>query len=302
MTALIDTHQHYWRYAAAEYGWIDGRMAALRRDFLPGDARGAMAAANVDAAIAVQARQTPEETAWLLTLAEQHPFIAGVIGWVDLQDPRVEADIERLAGHPRLLGVRHIVQAEADGFLERPAFLRGIAVLERHALTYDILVYARQLPAALRFARAFPRQRFVLDHLGKPEVAAGEFQQWRRHFGLLAALPNVCCKMSGLVTEADWAAWTPGQLRPYLDAALAAFGPARLMIGSDWPVCTLAGAYADVVGATLEAIGEYSTAEQELMLRGTAQQTWPRLTRTRRADDADHTAAARAGHANGKSC
>jgi L-fuconolactonase len=262
-------------------------MTALRRDFVPADAIGVMQTANVDAAVAVQARQTLEETAWLLSLADQHPFIRGVVGWVDLQDPAVSEVLDRLCDHPRLIGVRHIVQDEADGFLDRPAFLRGIALLERYGLTYDILVHARQLPAALRFAQKFPRQRFILDHLGKPEVARGEFEEWRGHFDRLATLPNVCCKMSGLVTEADWTAWTPGHLRPYLDAALEAFGPARLVIGSDWPVCTLAGDYAGVIGATIEAIQEYSTAEQELMLGGTAQRIWPRLTTARGAAEAN---------------
>lgn len=271
---MIDTHQHFWTYDPDEDGWIDGTMAALRRDFLPADVQRDMAAAGVSAAIAVQARQSLEETGRLLDLADRHPFIAGVVGWVDLQAPGLDGDLERLSRHPRLVGVRHIVQGEPDGFLERPAFLRGVGRLERYGLTYDILVYARQLPAAVRLARAFPRQRFILDHLGKPDVRAREYREWRRHFNLLAAVPNVCCKMSGLVTEADWASWTPATLRPYLDAALEAFGPGRLMIGSDWPVCTLAGTYKDVIDATLDAISEYSSAEQELMRSGTARHTW----------------------------
>lgn len=283
----VDTHQHFWVYNAAEYGWIDDTMTVLRRDFLPRDAEREMAAADVRAAIAVQARQTLEETRWLLDLADRHPFIAGVVGWVDLQAPGVDGDLERLSQHPRLVGIRHIVQGEPDGFLERPAFLSGISRLERYDLSYDILVYPRQLPAAVRFARAFPRQRFVLDHLGKPDVRGGEYREWRRHFDLLAALPNVCCKMSGLVTEADAASWTRAQLRPYLDAALVAFGPGRLMIGSDWPVCTVAGTYKDVLEATIDAIGEYSAAEQEMMLGGTAQRLWPRITRNVAAEHAE---------------
>src|SRR6185503_2242044 len=157
---MIDSHQHFWIFDAAEYGWIDESMSALRRDFLPPDLAREMAAAGVDASIAVQARQTREETRWLLELADRHPFIAGVVGWVDLQSATVEEELDRVSRHPRLAGLRHIVQAEPDGFLERPAFRRGIAGLERHGLSYDILVYARQLPAAAAFARAFPRQRF----------------------------------------------------------------------------------------------------------------------------------------------
>ena len=266
----IDAHQHFWRYGRAEYDWIDESMAALRRDFLPADALREMTAAGVETAIAVQARQSLEETRWLLELADHNPFIAGVVGWVDLQADGVEAELERVAQHPRLVGLRHIVQAEADGFLERPAFLRGVGRLERHGLTYDILVYARQLAEAVTFARAFPRQPLVLDHLGKPDIKGDGYQAWRRHFDQLAELPNVCCKLSGLVTEADWTAWTPGTLRPYLDAALEAFGPSRLMIGSDWPVCLVAASYDDVVSLARDAINEYSVDEREQILSGTA--------------------------------
>jgi L-fuconolactonase len=273
---MIDTHQHYWNYNAAEYGWIDDSMASLRRDFLPPDAQREMAAAGVHGSIAVQVRQTLEETRWMLELADRHPFIAAVVGWVDLQADDVDAELERLSRHPKLLGVRHIVQAEPDGFLDRPDFRRGIGCLERHGLAYDILIYARQLPEAVDFARAFPRQRFVLDHLGKPGIVsyqrAGGYDEWRRHFGRLAELPNVCCKLSGLVTEADWASWTPAQLRPYLDAALEAFGSSRLMIGSDWPVCLAAASYGDVIALVRDAIDEYSLDEREQILSGTARE------------------------------
>jgi L-fuconolactonase len=270
----IDTHQHFWEYNPAEYGWIDDTMAALRRDFLPIDAHQEMAAAHMATSIAVQARQTAEETRWLLGLADENPFIAGVIGWVDLQARDIDEQLERVSRHPRLVGVRHIVQAEPDGFLERPAFLHGVACLERYDLTYDILVYAPQLPRALEFARRFPRQRFVLDHLGKPDIKRDRFREWRRDFDLLAALPNVCCKLSGLVTEAEWGSWRRPQLRPYIDTALEAFGPSRLMIGSDWPVCTLAGSYKDVLDLTRDAIGEYSAAEQAMIVGGTARAFW----------------------------
>ena len=269
---MIDTHQHYWVYDPAQYSWLDDSMAALRRDFLPADAQREMAAAGVHASIAVQVRQTLEETRWMLELAERHPFIAGVVGWVDLQDADVDTELERLSQQPRLVGIRHIVQAEADGFLDRPAFQRGIGCLERHGLTYDILIYARQLPEAIRFARAFPRQRFVLDHLGKPDIRGDGYDEWRRHFGRMAELPNVCCKLSGLVTEADWASWTPAELRPYLDAALEAFGPSRLMIGSDWPVCLAAASYSQVIDLVRDAIGEYSDDEQKQILSGTARE------------------------------
>ena len=270
---ILDSHQHFWRYSPEEYEWIDDAMAALRRDFLPPDLRREMDAGAVRGSIAVQARQTLEETRWLLELARDFPFVRGVVGWVDLQQD-VDAQLARFASAPALVGVRHVLQAEADGFMERPAFLAGIARLEPAGLAYDILVYARQLPQAVALARRFPRQRFVLDHLGKPDVRGGEFRDWQRQIEAMAALPNVCCKLSGLVTEADWRGWTPGQLRPYLDAALDAFGPERIMMGSDWPVCLVAAPYATVLALVRDALGEYSTDEQQRMLGGTAIDFW----------------------------
>ena len=270
---MIDAHQHFWRFDAREYGWIDNTMGRIRRDFLPADASGDMQAAGVEACVAVQARQTLAETQWLLDLAARHPSIAAVVGWIDLQGD-VDAQIAAFGDAPALAGVRHVVQGEADGFLERPAFLQGIGRLERFGLAYDILVYARQLPAAVAFARRFPRQRFVLDHLGKPEVRSGAFDEWRRQVESLAGLPHVWCKLSGLVTEADWATWTPAQLRPYLDAALEAFGPARVMMGTDWPVCLVAASYRDVVALVTDAITEYSIDEQRQILGDNARQFW----------------------------
>jgi L-fuconolactonase len=269
---MIDTHQHFWVYVRSEYGWIDETMTPLRRNFLPGDVKQEMARAGVAASVAVQVRQSLEETRWLLELANAHSFVAGVVGWVDLQGGDVDAQLERLAAHPKFIGVRHIVQAEPSGFLDRPRFREGVARLERHGLTYDILVYAPQLQEAVSFARAFPRQPFVLDHLGKPDIRGNGFSEWRRHFARMAELPNVCCKLSGLVTEADWTSWTPAQLRPYLDAALEAFGPSRLMIGSDWPVCLLAARYDAVVALVRDALAEFSEDEQAQVLGGTARE------------------------------
>lgn len=274
---MIDAHQHFWRYDAAEYGWIDTSMAALQRDFLPEDLQPVLAAQGVDGTIAVQAQQTDAETAWLLELAARHPFIRGVVGWVDLQADDVEGRLEGLGREPRLAGLRHVVQAEPDGFMDRPAFRRGIAALEPYDLTYDILTYARQMPEATRLAAAFPRQRFVLDHLGKPDIRGDGFEAWRRDLRKLAPLSHVWCKLSGLVTEADWRAWTPGQLRPYLDAALEAFGPSRVMFGSDWPVCTLAASYGDVAGLVRDAVAEYSAGERALILGKTAADVYLRM-------------------------
>ena len=270
----IDAHQHFWRYDAAEYGWIDNAMTGLKRDFLPADLRREMDAAGFDASVAVQARQTPEETQWLLALADAHPFVAGVVGWIDLRASDVEAELERVRAHPRLVGLRHIVQAEADDFLARPDVRRGVAALQRADVPYDLLVYARQLRAVVEFVDGFPRQRFVLDHLGKPDIRANGFESWKQNFAALARFPNVCCKLSGLVTEAHWDSWTPSQLRPYIDVALEAFGPERLMIGSDWPVCTLAGSYQRTMEVVVDAIGPLSPDERAEILGGTAQRFW----------------------------
>ena len=270
----IDAHLHFWRYNASEYSWIDDSMAALRRDFLPEDAAGEMRAAGIDACVVVQTRQTLEETRWLLALARQHPFIAGVVGWVDLRAADLEAHLEALTTHPKLVGIRHIVQAERDDFLLGDTFRRGVARLARHGLAYDILVYARQLRAAIDFAGALPDQRLVLDHLGKPDIRTGAFDGWRRDLDRLAALPNVCAKLSGLVTEADWRHWTVEDLHRYINAALDSFGPERLMIGSDWPVCTVAGEYRDVLEVVRTAIAGRPQAERDAVLGGTAQRFW----------------------------
>lgn len=277
----IDSHQHFWRYSPAEYGWIDESMHALQRDFLPADLKPLMTAAGFDACVAVQARQTLQETTWLLELAAANPFIAGVVGWVDLQSPDVERELEAVADQKKLVGVRHIVQAEADDFLLRAAFQRGIGLLEKFGLAYDILVYPRQLKAATQFVARFPSQRFVLDHLAKPEIrgnalrpGSGHAKEWREDLRRLAALPNVCCKLSGLVTEADWSSWTPDQLRPYLEAAFECFGPERLMIGSDWPVCTVAASYERTMGVIGDYVARCSETERNAVLGGTAARFW----------------------------
>jgi L-fuconolactonase len=271
----VDAHQHFWRYDPAEYGWIDDSMVLLRRDFLPEHVKPLMDGAGFDAAVAVQARQSLEETSFLLELAERHPFIAGVVGWVDLRSPDARAQLERFARHPRLVGVRHIAQSEPDPrFLLGSEFGRGIALLEEFDLAYDILIYPRHLPAAVELVGRFPRVRFVLDHLAKPEIRTGELGCWERDLRRLAAHPNVLAKLSGLVTEADWAGWTPAELRPCLDAAFACFGPDRLVAGSDWPVCTLAADYARTMGVVLEYLSTRPATEQEAVLGGNAARFW----------------------------
>ncbi len=271
---VIDTHQHYWRYNANEYAWIGEDMAAIRRDFMPDDARREMETVGVSASVAVQVRQSLDETHWYLDLARQHPFIVGVVGWIDLESPAVGDDVDALADEPGLVGIRHIVQAEADGFMARPEFRRGLRALEPRDIPYDLLVYARQLPEAIDLVDALPKQRFLLDHLGKPDIRGEGYDAWRAHFDRLAERSNVWCKLSGLVTEADWRRWTPSTLRPYLDHALEAFGPRRLMIGSDWPVCTVAATYTETMQVILDAIAEYSADERDAVLAGNAREFW----------------------------
>jgi L-fuconolactonase len=271
----IDAHQHFWRYEPDEYAWIGEGMGALRRDFLPADLEPELAALGFDGCVAVQARQSLEETRWLLELAERHPFILGVVGWVDLQSPSLRGQLESLTRNPKLVGVRHIVQDEPDErYLLRPEFARGIAQLEEFGLAYDILIYVRHLSTAAAFVESFPRQRFVLDHLAKPEIRRGEIRAWEPDLRALAALPNVHAKLSGLVTEADWRGWPPEQIRPYLDVAFDCFGPERLMIGSDWPVCTLAAGYRRAMGVVMDYLKDRSQAEQDAVLGGNAQRFW----------------------------
>jgi L-fuconolactonase len=271
----IDAHQHFWRYDQREYGWIDDSMAALRRDFLPTDLKPELERNGFQGCVAVQARQTLEETRWLLELAERAPFILGVVGWVDLRSPRWRFELQPLAGKSKLVGVRHIVQSEPDErFLLQPDFLRGIAMLEESDLAYDILIYPQHLPVAAEFVRRFPRQRFVLDHLAKPPIKSGAVDVWARGILELAAFPNVYCKVSGLVTEADWRAWKPEDMWPYLDVTFECFGPRRLMIGSDWPVCTVAAPYARVMNAVKDYLGKYSAEDREAVLGGNAATFW----------------------------
>jgi len=271
----IDAHQHFWHYNPEEYGWIDERMSGLRCDFLPSDLQPELERAGFDGSIAVQAQQTIEETRWLLELAAASPFILGVVGWVDLQSDNVRSQLEEFSGNPKLLGVRHVLQSEPDyGFMLRPEFLRGVAALEEFGLTYDILIYPRHLPVAAEFVKQFPRQRFVLDHLAKPFIKRGQIEPWRSDLRRLAKFPNVYCKLSGMVTEADWGAWTAEQIAPYIKVTIECFGAERLMIGSDWPVCTVAGSYSRIMNLVLDFLSRHTDREREAILGGTAAKLW----------------------------
>jgi L-fuconolactonase len=271
----IDSHQHFWRYDPVEYDWIDDRMGALKRDFMPEHLLPELRKAGFDGCVAVQARQTLEETRWLLELAERHPFVVGVVGWVDLRSDAVREQLARFDGRSKLVGIRHIVQAEPDDrFLLRSDFCRGVSVLQERDFAYDILVYPRHLNVVTEFARRFPGMRLVLDHLAKPDVKGGHLDHWRRDLRALAEEPHVFCKLSGLVTEADWRCWTTEQIRPCLEAAFDCFGPERLMIGSDWPVCTLAADYARTMGVVLDFLAQRTPAERAGILGGNAARFW----------------------------
>lgn len=272
---FIDAHQHYWRYNSNEYAWIDESMCAIRRDFLPEDLEPELQRNGFRGSVAVQTRQTLEETRWLLKLAEQSHSILGVVGWVDLCSRDVRSQLESFANNPKLVGIRHIVQGEPDDrFLLLPDFLRGISLLQEFDLAYDILIYTRHLAVAAEFVERFQRQRFVLDHLAKPPIKSGEIKLWAEGIRRLAAFPNVFCKLSGLVTEADWERWKPEQVRPYLDVAFDGFGPERLMIGSDWPVCLVACSYTRVIELVKNYLARYSPEIRDAVMGGNARRFW----------------------------
>lgn len=267
----IDAHQHFWRYSAAEYPWIGPGMERLARDFLPADLAPLLEAGGIGGTVAVQARQSLEETRWLLELADGHDFIRGVVGWVDLRSTHVADQLARFADHPRFVGVRHVVQDEADPrFLLGEAFLHGLARVAEAGLVYDLLILAPQLPAAAEMVALRPGQPFVLDHLAKPPIAAARLDPWRADIRALARHPHVACKLSGMVTEARLRQWRGEDFLPYLETALEAFSPERLMFGSDWPVCTLSGEYAEVAGIVDDFIARLAPAERAAIAGGTA--------------------------------
>lgn len=262
MGRTLDAHHHLWRYRPAEYEWIGDSMRALQRDFLLPDLRMEAAAERIDGTIAVQARQTLEETQWLLDVARASDLVCGVVGWAEIAGEPFPRQLERWANEPKLVGLRHVVQGEPDGFLDGAAFNRGIDALQGTGLVYDLLVFERQLEEAIRFVDRHPNQVFVLDHIAKPRIAAGELEPWRTRLADLARRPNVWCKVSGMVTEADWSNWSPATLAPYFDAVVNAFGPMRLMAGSDWPVCLVASSYSKWWETLRTYFASYSEAEK----------------------------------------
>jgi len=260
----IDAHQHFWNYNPEQHAWIDDSMQAIRRNFSPEDLKPVLTKNGFDGCVTVQVDQTEEDTNNLIRLAAENDFIKGVVGWVDLQSTNVAERLEHFAQFPNLKGFRHIVQGEADpNFLARPAFRNAIKHLQRFGFTYDILIYPHQLKAAIDFAAAFPEQPFVLDHLAKPYIKNGLIDEWYDDLKKLTALDNVWCKVSGLVTEADWEKHKANDFVPYIEAAIEAFGIDRLMFGSDWPVCLVAASYEVVVQIVYDVFKKFSKNEQE---------------------------------------
>ena len=260
----IDSHQHFWRYNPQRDGWITDEMSLLKRDFLPQDLIPELRANRVQGCVAVQADQSEQETLFLIDLASQVAEVKGVVGWADLCSPRLPERLEFFSRFEKLRGFRHIVQSEPDDqYMLREDFMAGIASLQTFGFTYDILIYPKQLPAAIALVEKFPHQRFVVDHLAKPLIRSRQIDPWARHMRTIAANSNVYCKLSGLVTEADWRNWREADFTAYLDVVFDAFGPDRLMFGSDWPVCLLAGTYASVSGLVANYIRDLPAAQRE---------------------------------------
>ena len=271
----IDAHHHLWRYTPAEYGWIDEDMQALRRDFLPADLTAAMATAGIDGTIAVQARQTMDETRWLLDLADANEAIRGVVGWAPIAGEEFPGVMEEFDGRAKLKGLRHVIQGERDEhFILREDFNSGIRTLLGSGLVYEILIYERHLPDTIDFVDEHPEQVFVLDHIAKPLIAARQIEPWATRMKELGQRENVWCKLSGVVTEADWKAWTPETLKPYLDVVVEAFGPARLLAGSDWPACLVASGYAQWWDVLRNYFAAFSETERAAIFGATAIQVY----------------------------
>ena len=273
MNAIVDAHQHYWEVGRFDYGWDRQGLPALDRDFLPADLEPQLAAAGVARTILVQVLHTAAETEWMLALAEAHPSIAGVVGWVDLtQDPdAIARDVEALRRDPRLVGIRHLVHEEPDDdWVVRDDVLRGLGVLEALDIPFDLLLRPRHLRHVPVLSERLPGLRMVIDHIAKPDIAGRGREPWQTEMRAAAANPNLWCKLSGMITEADHASWIPADLAPYVQATLEAFGPERLMYGSDWPVCTLAGSYDRVIGALRSVLGDVDGAVESLIFAESA--------------------------------
>ena len=268
---IIDSHQHFWNYEPEKHSWIDDEMSVIRRDFLSDDLQKVFDENGVDACVAVQADQTTEETDFLISLAENNNFIKGVVGWVDLRSESIEEDLLKYKKYDVVKGFRHVVQEEQDhNFMLRPEFLNGIELLGKYNLCYDILIFPHQLVAALELVNKFPNQKFVIDHIAKPYIKDGFFEGWAVMMREIAKNQKVYCKISGMITEADYKTWTPEQVHPYMKLVLESFGAGRVMYGSDWPVCLVAGNYSIVKALVTDFISDLSQEQQNAIMGGNA--------------------------------
>lgn len=272
---IIDTHHHLWNYNPVEFDWIDDEMAAIRKSFLPADLQATLVNTGVEGVVTVQARQSLEETDWLLKLASENDFMKGVVGWLPLADENIQQILDGYKSNPWLKGVRHVVQGEPDPeFILGKDFNRGIWLLKNYNLVYDILIFEQQLPNAIRFVDQHPGQQFVVDHIAKPKIKIDELEPWAKNIKELAKRENVSCKISGMVTEADYKLWTEEQLNPYFETVLEAFGPSRLLFGSDWPVCLVATNYSNWLDIVKKTISKFTKEEQDLILYKNAQRIY----------------------------
>ena len=260
----IDAHQHFWKYNEERDSWITDEMSVIQRNFLPEDLRPILAANHIDGSVIVQSDQSKEENVFQLANALQHDFVKGVVGWVDFQAENISDQLDYYQEFKKMKGFRHVLQGEKQrDFMLRPAFMQGISKLENFGYTYDILIYPDQLQHTIAFVKSFPNQRFVLDHIAKPYIKDKKIDDWQSQISELAKNENVWCKVSGMVTEANWSAWKKDDLAPYLNAVVEAFGTQRLMYGSDWPVCLVAASYEQVVGLVRDFFSTFSKTEQE---------------------------------------
>lgn len=268
---IIDSHQHFWIYEAEKHAWIDDDMKVIRQNFLPEDLKLVYQTNGIDGCVAVQADQTLAETDFLLNLAEKNDFIKGIVGWADLRASNIDEVLKQYSQFPKLKGFRHVVQGEADhNFMLRPDFLNGIAALEKYNFTYDILIFPHQLGAALELVRRFSNQKFVIDHIAKPYIKDGFYDGWMGLMKAISEYKNVYCKLSGMTTEADYNNWTPEQIEPYMELVLDAFGANRILFGSDWPVCLVAGNYTKTKELVTNFIAKLSSEEQAAIMGGNA--------------------------------
>lgn len=267
----LDSHQHFWKYSPQQHNWIDDSMVSLKRDFLPNDLEPHLIENKIEACVVVQADQSEKETEFLLELATQYEFIKGVVGWVDLRAKNVEERLQFYSQNQYFKGVRHIVQSEKQDFLLDPAFQNGIGKLGNLNLTYDLLIYSHQIEAAIKLVSQFPNQKFVLDHLAKPNIKNGKIDPWKNQIQRLAQFSNVSCKISGMVTEADHSQWKPSDFIPYLDIVFDAFGENRILFGSDWPVCLLAASYQEVYHLITDYTANFSLEQRDKLFGANAE-------------------------------